>query len=457
MCHFLHRICRPIHSFDMAWDFRKKYLVFVLAFLFTAHLHAQNKTYTVVVFDKETAETLGFCYVVVQGKTTSAQSNEKGVVILKALEKDTLVFFQMGYELLKRKVADLSEEGFQVKLKPKRVGLEEVEVLSKKQDTLQGRNSTMFLDFEFYDDFILALVNKGRKYNALLLMDMNGNRITERYLSVTAENLFRDCFDNIQLLGKDSVYQLYYDYVTLQILKGFPIQQYHTHLKPCVCYHQNKVVYKSVTYRELKNTYLLVDPQHKPVSRLLTQAADSEAIKGFNMDFDINYFLSIRRKGAGYFTSVEELKKHLDTFREELVLPENYTRLLAPVQSEMKRVDSNFVLLDYTNKKMRRYSFNGQLQKEINLDDFKDIDPLAHTDTRRNSLIFTTTSSTGLLTLLRYDLQTGRFTQRFTLPDYYFIPRVKIKDGYVYFLHKDRSEALTKSKIIKVGISWEKI
>lgn len=403
--------------------------------------------------DEQNGLPIRFCYVVVKGSFVSSQSDENGDVSIKTYATDTLVIYQLGYHTRKTTVSQITDNKLIVLLRPKNLTLEEVVVNASKTNTLQADNNTTFVDFDFYDDFILALTNKGKKYNSIMLLDMDGKRISENTPALASEKVFKDCFGNIHLICKDSIYQVYYDYNKLSLLRAFPISDYYQVLKPCECNNGHHYIFKIHQYRNLKNAYYMFDDkQHR---KLIATIADSNAIKGFNMDFDINYFLSKRRQGQAYGTSVSELNKHIDKLREELVLPAEYANLLRPVDSEAQKVDSFFVLIDYTHKSLILFSESGIKLKELNLNKDINILPKMYYDGEQREIIFSSKNKSGILTLYKFDIAKNKYTHQFIVKDFYFINQMKIKGGNLFFIYKDRSTDMGKHKIVKEPIVWK--
>jgi hypothetical protein len=423
----------------------------------SALLFAQQSELQFKVIEEGTKTPVQFCFVIVKGTTISSQSDESGNVKIKANNVDTLIVYQLGYFMKKQSMADITGNGYTVQLKLKSVNLNEVVITTQKTQILQATNNTFFLAFEFYDDFILALADKGERYNSLMLMDMAGNKIAEKKLHIKTESLFKDCLGNIHLLTEDSIHQVYYNYKDVTLLKPFHISNYYNTLKPCECYSGHKYIFKIRQYRNLKNAYYMIDDEIKANNQWIITVADSAAIKGFNTDFDINYFLEQRRRGVGYFTNISELKKNIDYLREELILSENYNNLIRPVNSEMKKTDSAFVLLDYTNKQIYHFSLEGKQKDCLSLNNSVNISPKMIYDDDYKQMIFSQTNKKGIVTLYRFDLKSNTFTHKFEIKKFYFISDFKIKGGNLYFIYKDRQSSLTQSKIIKESIFWEAI
>ena len=428
-------------------------LLLIFIFLFTSTIiFAQNAPFRFKVLDEKTNEAISYCYLVVKGKSTSVQADQAGMIAVRIEMTDTLVIYQVGYFLKRIAASEIIKN--MVFLKSKNLVLEEVTITSRNIDTLQNNNNIVFLDFDFYDDFILALVNKGKKRNVLWLLDLNGNRIVEKVLNIKTEIIFKDCFENIHLISDDSLYQIYYDYQNISLLPPFHISSYNNFLKPCECHHGNSTIFKAKTYRQLKNTYWLYNNKEKTI---MASVADSSAIRGFNMDYNINYFLGIRRQGMGYGTSVTEIYKNIDKYREELVLPQSYTSLLSGVESELKRIDSNFVLFDYTNNLRYTFSMKGVLLERIDLNNFSKISPQLNIDYDSKNYIFSSLNQKGELCLYKYDQNKNNFTHKYEIGNFYFIKNFKIKENFIYFINKEKGGDFTKTKIIKKFIVWTKI
>lgn len=413
---------------------------------------SQNDILDFQILDEKTREPIQFSFTVIKGKNISSISDENGYTKIQTNKSDTLVIYRLGYFLKKITPLDISTNNRIVLLKPKAVILEEVVVKSNKTDTFLANNNIVFLDFDFYDDYILAIVNKGKKYNSLMLLDLDGNKIVEKKLSIKSEALFKDCFENIHLITIDSVYQAYYNYQNITLLKPYHINKYYGLLKPCECYYGNKHIFKIVQYHQLKNTYYLYDDKNK---QIIADIADSSAIIGFNSDYNLNYFLSQRRMNAGYSTSVSEISKHIDQLRAEIVLSPTYANLLRPIESELKRIDSNLVLFDYTNKFIYTFTFGGKLLSKSALNNFAGINPKIHLDYDSHNLIFSKTNSNGVLTLYKFDINKNIFTHKFELKKSYSLKKFKIKENQLYFINRDMTSELTKSKIVKELIIWQ--
>ncbi len=422
--------------------------------LFIASPVFSQTNLTFLVKDKSTNQPVTFCAVIVQGLKANSQSNDFGIVKINVEQNDTLIIYQLGYQRLKLPVAEIAASNYTVYLTPKNVLLDEVKVVYKRVDTFMAKNNTTFLDFEFYNDDILAMTNKGGKKNTLVLLDINGNQIAEKKLTVESEDLFRDCFGNIHILTTDSVYQVYYNYKELVIFPAYHINSYTSLLKPCECHHGPKLIFRLTSYKSLKNNYVMFDSRNSDRTDIAC-VADSVAIKGFNLDFDIKYFLAARRRGQGYLTSVDEITKHIDQLREEIDLPFEYQNLLRPVRSEMLKADSSFILMDYTNKAVHHFNLRGKKSGEFKMPEIQGWSEKLYADSDTRKFYFVSPQQ-GKLKIILYDPKTNKLTHSTEITGFSYIPHFVFHDGELFFLYRSTSNGFAR-KIMRYKLNWSKM
>ncbi len=388
-----------------------------------------------MVSDESTRQPVPFASVVLKGSDVSASADEKGFFEIRcpADRPATLIFYNIGYET-KEVVATPGKTPLVVLLVAKAYLLGEVDVVSKKAQVIQEESHTEFLDFDFYDNLVLALVNKGGNRNHVQIIDPDGKLVAEKKAPVNTEKIVRDCFGNLHLLSRDSSYQVYYNYVDIGYLPGYPIAVYNQMVAPCECHYGDLFYLKYKAYRQLKNLYYMVDLKHPQEKKPLATIADSSAIKGFNEDYDMRYFLELRRRTGSYATSVDEIKKNIDLLREQLPLPAGYNALLHPVSSTIFNFGKNIFLVDFTGRCIYRYMCPDSLVKKETTGYLSDVEPEVIIDADTRSFYFRQEKN-AITTLTKYDENgTGK---NITINAYAFAKNIKVKSGYIYFLYKD--------------------
>lgn len=407
------------------------------------NLNAQDLTISGRVQDAVSGEAIPYAIITVKGTKKSLTTDERGFFEIKGLTDGTpLVIFQYGYDT--KEVLAVANKVNEIKLKSKSVSLNEVNVTTKKVDTLQGKNNTVFLAFEFYDNYLIALVNKGHRYNSIQILNENGEMIKERRAPDGVDKMYTDCLGNVQLLGSEYCYQLYYDYENIIVMEKFTIADFNSKIQPCQCAFGNYYYFKEVYHKRLKNRYFFISKNNKNDRKVIREVENKEVVDMFNRDYDIRYFLAKRNSGAGYATSVDELVLHMDELREQAEVSNDYAFKLIPVKSELVKRDSFLLLIDYTNKSIEKYNFLGKLLKKDLLSINSQV-ASALTDVDTGKLYFL--SDFKGTSIVREYAQDALKVQEIVIDNFKFISNVKCRNGYLYFLYRD---PLVNANVFKI-------
>ena len=396
------------------------------------------------VTDASTQSPLPFAAVMLKGTFVSTETNAAGEFTISVTDKShTLIVFQYGYATREQMVSVTEQTDLLISLQPKAYNLAEIVVRDQRADTLQAGNHTEFLAFEFYDNFLVALVDKGRRYLLVQLLDESGKVIAERRAPAGAGALFKDCLGNVQILSKDSSYQFYYNYETIEFLLPYSLSLFARTLKPCQCISGDNYYFKEVTYKNLKNTYYLINRHDLQKKMLFTKVENTDAITAFNTDYDLNYFLAQRRRGFGYRMPVEDIKLHIDELREDLPLPPDYLFRLNPIKSDLVKLDSSLLVVDYTHRMLYRHQASGRLLSSDSLH-LKGVSPFVIQDADLQKLYFVREVD-GLMSLYEYR-QPLTDLKALVIDGHRFIRNVRCRNGTLYFL--DRNSA--KDQVTKI-------
>lgn len=390
------------------------------------------------VVDAANQSPLAFSAVMLKGTFTSTETNAAGEFTISVTDKNhTLIVFQYGYTTKEQMVNAAEQQDLLISLQAKAYNLAEIVVRDKRTDTLQANNHTEFLAFEFYDNFLVALVDKGRRYKLVQLLDESGKVIREHKAPEGVDALFKDCLGNVQLLSKDSSYQFYYNYETIEFLQPYPLALFARTLKPCQCISGDNYYFKEVTYKNLKNTYYLINRHDLQKKSLFTTVENTDAINAFNTDYDLNYFLAQRRKGFGYSMQVDEIKLRIDELREDLPLSPDYLFKLNPIKSDLIKLDSSLLVVDYTHRMLYRHHTSGTLLKTDSLH-LKGVSPFVVQDADLQKLYFVKESN-GLMSLYEYG-QPLTNLKALVIEGYRFIRNVRCRNGTLYFLNRNSAK-----------------
>lgn len=414
-----------------------RHFYILLLCLAVASTLAAQTSYTVTgkVTDAATGSPLPFAAVMLKGTFISTESNAAGEFTIALTDKShTLIVFQYGYTTKEQMVSAAEQKDLLISLQAKAYNLTEIVVRDRRTDTLQANNHTEFLAFEFYDNFLVALVDKGRRYNLVQLLDESGSVIREHKAPEGVNALFKDCLGNVQLLSKDSSYQFYYNYETIEFLPPYSLDVFARTLKPCQCISGDNYYFKEVTYKNLKNAYYLINRYDLQKRSLFTRIENTDAINAFNTDYDLNYFLAQRRKGFGYAMPVEDIKSRMDELREDLPLSPDYLFKLNPIKSDLVKLDSSLLVVDYTHRMLYHHHESGALLKTDSLS-LKGASPFMVQDADLQKLYFVKENN-GLMSLYEYRQPLSNL-KALVIEGYRFIRNVRCRNGTLYFLNRN--------------------
>lgn len=388
---------------------------------------------------------VAFASFIVKGGTEGGLTDAFGryQVTVKKLPV-TLVFNALGYERLEASIGDTSARQLTIRRKP--LQLSEVSITPDKVETLHAKDAFSFLDYRFYDDYLLALTGKrgtNRKY--LLLIDPDGKTLSSLQVNANAESLYSDCLGAVHFETPDSVFQVYYDYEKLRLLYSSTRDTFMQLMTPCKCQVEDYYYFGWPRYRALKLDYYSINWYHKGEYVPLRSISDSSKIKGFQQNYDLQYFLERRRQRPApdprYAVPVDFLQQHLDSFRLTEKLSEADQRWLTPVKAPLYRVGKEIIIFNYIDTLIERYDKSGQklseapftLEKDKRLQDDFLVDDITNE-------IYGIVEHDGISELKRIDVQTGLVKKTFTVPDRTYITHPLVRNGVLYFLWHDPSD-----------------
>lgn len=403
----------------------------------------------IVVVGSVTEEAKGnavpYTVIQVKGQNISVTTDGDGKFKLKVKSLPiTLVAFQYGYSTAQ--VTLKKNQQVNIVLQSKLFNLDEVKITATKTETIQAKNNTGFLAFEFYDNLIVSLVNKGNAYNIIQIISDEGAILKEKKAPEGVERMMTDCFGNIQLLSKAISYQFYYDYQEITFMNPYPIEEFNSKVLPCQCVLGNYYYFKQVYHRNLKNRYFYITKNNPFDHKIITEVLNKTASDAFDKDYGLKYFLDVRKKGGGYSMSVDEITERLEELQENVPLDPDYLFKMVPVESELVKRDSFLLVIDYSNKLIKRYNFLGKYLKQDTLH-LNSIYPKSIVDLDTHKMYFITDKK-GAFFLYDYNMYENSL-KKISIEGFNFIKNLRCRNGYLYFLDRDLTNVNTYFKIHK--------
>lgn len=406
--------------------------------------------------DSASNEPLPFAAFALKGTPRGGLTDQFGRYTIKADRLPvTLVFSMIGYKTNEIRITDTVPRI--VQLRPSVKQLQEVVISGDRISILREKDYFAYTDFTFYNDMLLALAVRPNGKTELQLLDASGTTIKRLPVKKNAESLYTDCLGAVHLITPDSTYQVYYDYTNLRLLYPSHVDTFSKVMRPCKCRIDDYYYFGWRSYRQLKMDYYFADWYRKGELTPFYTATDSAKIAGFQENYNLDYFLAKRRvrpfPDPRYTVPYDYLVSHLDSFRLTEPLSEKDQRWLTPIEAPIYAAGKQTFVFNFADTCILRFSKTGKLEQKLpfiqagNKHLKKEI--LVDAVTSR---IYTWEENNGHSTICRIDPETGLIVQRIEVDERTYIRRPQIRDGVLYFLHRETREELPR-KINRMVLS----
>lgn len=415
----------------------------ILLFLCLVSNTLFSQNYKGTVLDAKNSKPIPDCLVIIKGSSISTVTDQTGVFTFPFLNKQsiTLVITLLGYTTHEYPLSTYPSDTFY--LSSKENLLKEIVILAEQKKILNPGNEEPILDFDFLDDKLI-LLSPGQKFNELRLLNEDGSSACKIKVNRKSTTLRHDCINNLQLTGPDSAWQIFYDYEKLNTMNAYTLETYEQVLGGCVCAANSNFYFNDRKYRGLKTHYYFFSEKDKGVKHDLVSFSDTAKIKKFETDYNLNYFLEVRRKShyTLYNEPLDSIKKKMPKYREALQLDWDYTQWLGTLETEMLKNDSGIFIVNFTDTTIYKTGYSNQIKEQCHFSAFKTGRFLpkvyADPDYKDNYLI---RLKDNHLDLVRFDIMTGRQLSLTTIPNVPYLPKkILIRGGNVYFIQKDLAD-----------------
>lgn len=415
------------------------FYIFLIWSLFPVFLAGQVQLYGIVE-DSISHNPVPFCSFIVKGTSAGGMADDMGNFSLRVNQLPvTLVFNALGYNT---KIVLVNSSGLQkISLSPSGLWLNPVTITAEKVITWHAKDAWTYVDFCFYDHYILSLVSiRGKNGNYLVLTDTLGTTITTLRVNKQADSLYTDCLGAVHYCAGDSIFQVYYDYEKLRLLYASGRNEFCKQMLPCRCETGPYYYFSFTNHHHQQVDYYYINWYEKGKYNHFLSVSDTAKIIGFNQDYDINYFLMRRRIYNEYAEPVDSIVKHMDEYREQLPLTGTEQTWLSPVKSPLAQVKENIYIVNSVDSTLCTYTGGGVLKRKVPFGCLKikgwQTGEL-YADALTGMLYGRVVDANGISVLISIDPRTGNETGRVTVEEFSYITSPKILGGKAYFLWKD--------------------
>jgi len=336
------------------------------------------------------------------------------------------------------------QSGLTIYLDPNTVSINEVVVNAERIKRYLVRKNFYVLDYEFLDEKICLIGYENRQLSKGRLLVLNELRDTIANLPIKKpESFYQDAFNNLHLITKDSVFQLYFVDGDMHLL-------YPTHRKDVPMeffqleYVKNsKFLFKNISIDGRSHSYLLIDTIKQTKEEIKT-IVDHKLM--YNAKRTASYSLSARN--APNRAAVRELTKEMMEAMRDATERYFYSTSIIhqSIHSQFFRHKESYVIFDNINKRIIHYNSDFKPIKNI-----KRKFPKHH---QRSKLViqdaingkFYWVYYQGSKVLLgEIDPDKGIIISQQETPNFPFIENIKIIDGKTWFTYQPRLGETTRS------------
>lgn len=412
-------------------------LIIVIVVASSISIRAQH--YSGVIIDARTEKPLPDCYVILKGNFSQAISGSEGRFVLSipaTLEHPRVVFSAPGYSILER--SPRFEITDTVRLLPTEINLSEVEIKAERKKLLNQPMENI-LDFDLMHGYIVTLTG-GHGKNLLKVSTAEGREVARASADKKSETIAVDCLGNLQLFGPDSVWQLYFDFEQLYVMKGVPRAQFDQVLGNCVLRADENYYFCSRKCRNLVAEYYFFNATQRGVRQPLVALADSDKVRMYERDYDLQYFLKMWKNQER--PSVTEIEAHIGELREAVPLPWTYRQALGELNTQLLPSENGLYLVNFNDSTLRAIGRDHHFEKPVRLTALrnKDIEKAVVTDkqTKKHYLL---QFSRSTLSAFRINPSTGAVESRDIVGTVTFMPKkVVIYGNRLYYLHANHAD-----------------
>lgn len=371
------------------------------------------------------------------------------------IEKDILVINEKGrYSML-------------VVMQDKTNTLQEVTVTENAPHLAYANKKVWVIDYKVQHDGIYMVAGNGYE-SVLLHLGFEQDTISRKPISRKYQELYRDAFDNLHLIGPDSTYQIYCDGKQLQLLYGCKKELFRQKLESVKILTDSIMVLQNYYNMQQQLAYVMVNRNTKETSIManldgaaseMARNAKRDAIRDRKIDMMLDEFQEDAPTEKGIEKSVassrqrSEMNYQKDNEVEERrqMMSHLYNRILfKPIYCPAILIKDSIYIFDFQNDNLLKFDNLGRQTAtcEIGFHKTGYFKNLMINNPWDEKLIidevtgqcYAQFSSNGIVTLKEINLADGKPKHEIRLSEHTFPQNIQIYNGEVYYLFLDKTQ-----------------
>jgi len=415
----------------------KAFYILVFTAIVTVTGWAQHPVLGVII-DSETRLPVSQVNVIIEGSQKGMSTNADGRFELNTVHFPLkLKISHVAYADTVIVLRELPEKPLLIFLRFSAKSLPVFSVSGNKVQSVTRDYPFYVSDYLFHQDGIILMVFYEKRLfdPRLVFLDKYG-KIKWMHKLDRYGSLYKDCIDNIYLVGKDSVSEMDFS-DSLQIIypKSWSLDYFKSNLKIFDAEINRKFFFKFTSFHNLKHHFAKIDLDGNQKVETFRLISDSLKIERLKSQYNVFFFAKHANKMQMSVTSVV---RYLEFLQEGIPLSwEEENIYYKPAYCPMMKYGDSLLIFNQIDGRVEAYNEQGEYLfsdtcRLLNDEKWKG-EVLA--DNLRKEVWFLMIKS-GKSILKKWE--NGKYSSSYEvlIPEFAFVEKIQILDGIVYFLYK---------------------
>ena len=368
-------------------------------------------------------------------------TNNSGTTVISVRYNDIVMFSHISYEQKKVKISDetvFDKNGKDCKmivmLQERTNILPEVDIVENAPHLAYQNKEVWVVDYAVGKEGITAITTTG-KDSYLLHLSFEQDTLSIRPINKKYENIKRDVFGNIHLIGPDSTYQIYSDGDKMQLLYGATRKKYDETFASVAALTDSILVTKLSYFSGQEIVFFKVNRNNKKSEFLCDVYSETkEMAKNWYRDEirlkramnpDTSLFYNPYKKSEEYYDIKMDLAKQL---------------MLGEIYVPAFNIDNYIYIFDFQKDAIYKYDVVGKYIDRLDIVFHRSFRNSINKDWNNNIILdvarnecYAQFTHDGIVTLKKINLKDGNISDTYTLDAHVFPSNIQVYDGSVFY------------------------
>ncbi len=436
-------------------------ILVILSFLSNSLLIGQNNGERVII--GKITDTAGWAISnanVVLSRNVGTTSDNFGFFLIKTRNSTNEVkVSHIGYESQKRKVSfDLNSGNsdttyIRFSLKPNTEQINAFTVTAEASNYYYRDLNSVLLDYYVENGDLRLLIKKGNRHFLRVCVENLPQKDIK--LDFRPLEFYRDCMNNQHIIAKDSIYQVFINNYSMNIIYTASIKEFKEKLEPCIATFSEEVVFQQYEKYNQRILYFSINRKNRRKNKFTTVSNKIGQLYASDLrkDLIVYYMQHVPEReniiALGVWNgNVDDLAPPDRDFFERMVY---YKKIASkPIYSPAFIYGDSLLVFNHVDGLKEVYSQFGKELNKIPIEYHK----TKHWDEqiiKDNKSFYATFYNNGIISLKKIDLKTGKLKKHTEISGISNPDKLKIFNGFAYCIK--RNQAKSAFELFKIQLN----